>query len=135
MMSPKSITDFVATDAASAVANSEAHWGTGEGYWTTKGRWVGAHESRLLETEQAMADENNMGRSTFAPPGPEHGGPSTWRGQNCRPGTGKYSNRGGNQRALYAEHKVFFREFQAAKSLGKCTSKGEILKISGLSWG
>ena len=59
------------------------------------GLWVWEQSEGSNWSESILAYEADMKWQARGPPGPDAGGPSTWRGQNFRPNTQKWGNRGG----------------------------------------
>ena len=72
----------------------------------TRGRSYGlsGEEVAALRREQAVAEMAGMSWYDRGPAaGPDEGGPSHWRGQVYRPGSGRHANRGGQWREHYSE--------------------------------
>ena len=55
----------------------------------------GIHDIVALRAEEKAATKHGLSWQERGPPGPEQGGPSVWRGQPYRPGSGKFAKRGG----------------------------------------
>ena len=54
-----------------------------------------------LAAEAEVAKELGVPWKLRGPPPPTEGGPSTWRGQQYRHGSGRWGNRGGKYREYY----------------------------------
>ena len=67
-------------------------------------REVSLEERLELADERIVAEELGTRWQARGPPGPDQGGPTTWRGQAWRSGTKRWSNRGGRNREWYAEY-------------------------------
>ena len=72
-------------------------------------------ELGALRMERELADKAGLTWQERGPPGPNQGGPDVWRGQKWRKESGRFANRGGKYRELYA---------QLARS-GALTAKGK----------
>ena len=81
-------------------------------------RRVDLGEWLSLQSERAAADVLKVPWQNRGPPGPDQGGPQTWRGQQYRPNTGKWANRGGKWKDWYAQY------YSMGKGKGK-TAKGK----------
>jgi len=66
-------------------------------------REVTQDELLMLAAERDVATSNAIPWQQRGPPGPEEGGPSTWRGQQWREGSGRWANRGGANKNFYTE--------------------------------
>jgi hypothetical protein len=71
-----------------------------------------------LRAEERVARSMATPWQSRGPPGPDEGGPSSWRGQQYRPGTGKWANRGGRQ-------KEYYTWLYSGKAKGKGKDKGK----------
>jgi hypothetical protein len=71
-----------------------------------------------LRAEERVARSMATPWQSRGPPGPDEGGPSSWRGQQYRPGTGKWANRGGRQ-------KEYYTWLYSGKAKGKAKDKGK----------
>jgi hypothetical protein len=60
--------------------------------------------------ERKAAEEAGLRWQDRGPPGPKDGGPETWRGQNYRPNSGRWSNRGGGNRDWYQHFHFLIRQ-------------------------
>lgn len=60
--------------------------------------------------ERKAAEEAGVRWQERGPPGPEAGGPQTWRGQSYRANSGKWSNRGGGNRDWYQHFHFLIRQ-------------------------
>ena len=56
------------------------------------------------DAEIAAAKSSGLGWQFRGPQGPELGGPETWRGQKWRPGSQRWANSGGKDKAKYAPY-------------------------------
>ena len=51
----------------------------------------------MLRAERSASERSGLSWQQRGPPGPDEGGPQTWRGQRYRPLSRKWTNRGGDQ--------------------------------------
>jgi len=62
---------------------------------------ISEEDLQELRHEELLARSHHISWQDRGPPGPNQGGPETWRGQRFREGTGKWANRGGQWREYY----------------------------------
>jgi hypothetical protein len=70
-----------------------------------------------LRAETAAAKELNIPWQKRGPPGPDQGGPQTWRNQPYRPISGKWAKRGGQWKDYY--HAKYGKNTSKTKGKGK----------------
>ena len=76
-----------------------------------------AFRSALIAGQSEIADPRDLPWDVRGPPGPEDGGPQTWKGQKYRSGSGRWANAGGRNKDKYELYRAKLKEGLVGKQL------------------